>query len=54
MVVFKCNQKLSGEEWIAWTNYIEENYKNKIPLVIPDFIDIYEFEEGEKIELEEE
>lgn len=54
MIVFKSNQDLSKEEWEMWRNYIEENYKNNIPLVMPDYFDIFEFEEGEEIEIEEE
>ena len=54
MIVFKSNQNLSKEEWEMWRNYIEENYKNNIPLVMTNYFDIFEFKEGEEIEIEEE
>ena len=58
MIVFKSDQDLSREEWEMWKNYIEENYKNNIPLVMPNYFNMFEFEEsgeiGGEIEFEEE
>lgn len=54
MIVFKSNKELSKEEWEMWQSAITIHHQNGTPLFIPDFIDIYTFEEGEEIELEEE
>lgn len=54
MIIFKSNKELSKEEWEMWQSAITIHYENDTPLLIPDFIDIYEFKEGEEIELEEE
>lgn len=54
MIVFKSNKELSKEEWEMWQSSITIHHENGIPLLIPDFIDIYEFEKGEEIEIEEE
>lgn len=53
MIVFKSNNKLSKEEWEMWQSAITIHYENGTPLFIPDFIDVYELEEGEEIEYEE-
>ena len=44
----------SKEEWEMWQSAITIHYENGTPLFIPDFIDVYELEEGEEIEYEEE
>ena len=54
MIVFKSNEKLSKEEWERWENYIESHKDKDEPILLPDFIDIFEFEEGEETEYEEE
>ena len=54
MIVFKSDQDLSREEWDMWKDYIECHYQDKIPMLIPDFIDVLELNEGEEVEYEEE
>ena len=54
MIVFKSNKELSKEEWGMWQSVITTHHENGVPLLIPDFIDVYEFNEGEDIEYEEE
>lgn len=54
MIVFKSNKELSKEEWEMWQSAIAIHHENGTPLLIPDFIDIYEFEKGEEIEIEKE
>ena len=54
MIVFKCNEHLSREEWDMWKDYIECHYQDKVPMFIPDFIDVLEINEGEEVEYEEE
>ena len=54
MIVFKSNEKLSMEEWDMWKNYIENHFKDDVPILIPDFIDMFELEQGEEIDYEEE
>lgn len=54
MIVFKCNLKLSLEEYDRWQKFVTEHWENGEPIVLPEYFDIYEFKEGEEIELEEE
>jgi hypothetical protein len=54
MVVFKCNKDLSGEEWERWQEYIEDCWSQDKPIMLPEFIDLLNTEEGEEIDFEEE
>lgn len=54
MIVFKSNEKLSKEEYDRWQKFVTEHWKSGEPIVLPEYFDFYEFEEGEEIELEEE
>ena len=54
MIVFKCNEKLSIEEYGRWQNFVTEHWKSGEPIVLPEYFDFYEFEEGEEVEIEEE
>ena len=53
MIVFKCNEKLSGEEYTRWRDYIMDNWKSETPIVLPDYFDVFEFGQGEEVEYEE-
>ena len=46
-VHFHDNKELSKEEWEMWQSAITIHHENGTPLLIPDFIDIYEFEKGD-------
>ena len=54
MIVFKCSENISMEEWYRWKNYIEYCYNEHIPILLPYCIDMLNTEEGEEIEFEEE
>ena len=54
MVVFKSNKDMSAEEFQRWQDYIESCKKNNRPILLPEYFDVYEFEEGEEVEYEEE
>ena len=54
MIVFKSNKEMSREEWEMWQSAITIHHENNTPLLIPEFIDVYEFEEGEEVGYEEE
>lgn len=53
MIVFKCNEKLSKEEYDRWQKFVTEHWESGEPVVLPEYFDFYEFEEGEEIEYEE-
>ena len=52
MIVFKSNKDMSAEEFQRWQNYIESHQKNNRPILLPEYFDVYEFEEGEEVEYE--
>ena len=55
MVVFKCSQSMTGEEWDRWKSYIEDCYDNDKPVVLPEYIDLLKItDEGEEFNYEEE
>lgn len=55
MVVFKCNEDVSMEEWFRWKEYITDCNEKDKPILLPDFIDLLKnIEEGEEIDFEEE
>ena len=54
MIVFKCNKYLSAEEWDRWQEYIEDCWSQDKPIMLPDFIDLLNTDEGEEIKFEEE
>ncbi len=54
MIVFKCNEDVSMEEWYRWKNYIEDCHDKCIPILLPSCIDMINTEEGEEVEIEEE
>ena len=54
MVVFRCNENISKEEYDRWHEYISTHWENKEPILLPESFEVFEFEEGEEIEYEEE
>ncbi len=54
MLVFKCNQKLSAEEWGRWQTYIEDCWSQDKPIMLPEFIDLIDADGEEEVEYEEE
>ena len=54
MVVFKCNQTMTGEEWNRWKSYIEDCCDNDKPIILPEYIDLLKIDEGEELDYEEE
>ena len=53
MIVFKCNKEMSAEEFQRWQDYITSRRKKNEPILLPEYFDVYEFEEGEEVEYEE-
>ena len=53
MVVFKCNKKMSAEEFQRWQDYITSKREKNEPILLPEYFDVYEFKEGEEMEYEE-
>ena len=53
MIVFKCNKDMSAEEFQRWQDYITSHRENNEPILLPEYFDVYEFEEGEEVEYEE-